>query len=226
MPTYCPTLTTIDVNATKRHVNAKQPTTLTPDLLANACLQAQLLSVPKGTWQVYAYDPDEHIILANKPLAITAASLICQLTGAVEVAIMAATIGLPLEQEVSNLFMQNKPALGMLLDAAGTTAIVATSNAIYNVISQQAAQAGLTAGNRICPGNNDCSLELQPDILELAIGRQIGLSLTDTKSLVPRKSVTAIIGLYPYHHSLSLPHQQEVTGDKCGHPGCQARKEK
>jgi hypothetical protein len=227
MPIYCPTLTTIDLNATKRHIDkVNQPGSFTADMLAAACEQAQLLSVPKGVWQLYAYDQDEHTILANKPLTLTADNLIRQLTGAVEIAIMAATIGLPLELEVSNLFMQNQAPLGMLLDAAGTTAITATSNAVYNVISQQAAHAGLTAGNRICPGFGGCPLDLQPEILKLSTGSSIDLSLTDTKMLVPRKSVTAIIGLYPYQHTLSFPHQQELTYDKNGQPGCHARKEK
>jgi len=226
MPIYCPTLATIDLNTTKRHIIVNQPGNFTTDMLTEACVHAQILSIPKGVWQIYAYDQDEHTILAAKPLALTTDSLLRQLTGAVEVAIMAATIGLPLEQQVSNHFMQDQPSLGIPLDAAGTTAITATSNAIYNVISQQAAQAGLTAGPRISPGSDDCPLDLQPEVLKLSTGNRIGLSLTDTKMLVPRKSITAIIGLYPYHHTLSLPHQQELTGDKCSHTGCHARKEK
>ncbi len=226
MPIYCPNITTADLSATNCYTVLCQQDDLSSDLLANACMQAHLLCVPKGIWHLYTYDQDEHAILANKPFLLTDPYLIHQLTGAVEVAILAATIGLPLEQEVSNLFIRKQPTSGMLLDAAGTMAIEATSNAVCAVISQQAAQTGLTAGSRISPGHGDCPIELQLDLLELSTGATLGLSLTDTKMLVPRKSVTAIIGLFPYHHALNLSHQQELLRDKCGQTDCQARKEK
>ncbi|MDF2570859.1 MAG: hypothetical protein K0R55_2463, partial [Sporomusa sp.] len=69
------------------------------------------------------------------------------------------------------------------------------------------------------------SVDVQPEILELASGASIDLSVTDTKMLVPRKSVTAVIGLYPYHQALGLPHEQAIACDKCGQPSCHARKE-
>lgn len=226
MPLYCPSLTITDLNATNCYTALCQQNDFSTDLLADACIQAHLLSVPKGIWHLYTYDQDEHTILANKPLLLTNPHLIHQLTGAVEVAILAATIGLPLEQEVSNLFIQKQSTLGMLLDAAGTMAIEATCNAVCAVISQQAAQTGRTTGSRISPGHGDCPVELQPNLLELSTGTTLDLSLTDTKMLVPRKSVTAIIGLYPYHHAINLSHQQELIRDKCGQTDCQARKEK
>lgn len=225
MPIYCPALTTININTTKRHINGRQAN-ISTEQLAEACAKALILSIPKGIWQLYTYDQDEHTILADKPLQLTNANLIRQMSGAAEVAVMAATIGLDLEQEVSNLFIKSRPEQGILLDAAGTTAIKATSNAVYNIISQQAAQAGLIAGRRISPGYDDCPINLQQEVLSLSEGADIGLNLTDTKQLVPRKSITAIIGLYPYHHMLTISQQQELTSEKCGHTGCQARKEK
>jgi hypothetical protein len=226
MPFYYPSLNTVDKHETKRNAGLTQQANISSELLDQACLQAQLLSIPKGVWHLHAYDQDEHTIIADKPVQIIAPGVICQLSGAVEVAILAVTIGLALEQEVSNLFIKNKADLGMLLDAAGTTAVNFTYNTIYNIISQQAAPAGLIAGSRISPGYDDCPLTLQPEILSLSEGADIGLNLTDTKQLVPRKSITAIIGLYPYHHMLTISQQQELTSEKCGHTGCQARKEK
>jgi hypothetical protein len=226
MPFYYPSLNTVDKHETKRNAGLTQQANISSELLDQACLQAQLLSIPKGVWHLHAYDQDEHTIIADKPVQIIAPGVICQLSGAVEVAILAVTIGLALEQEVSNLFIKNKADLGLLLDAAGTTAVDFTYNTIYNIISQQAAPAGLIAGSCIRPGHGDCPLDMQAEVLQLATGTSIGLSLTDTKRLVPRKSITAIIGLYPYHHNLSLPHQQELLYNNSGRTGCQARKEK
>lgn len=227
MPTYCPYLTSIDLEKTRHYAaGLKNTTAFNNQQLHEACLQAQLLSIPKGVWQSYAYDQDSHTILANEPVILTADTIIHQLTGAVEVAAVAITLGLPLEQEVSNLFSQQQTTLACLLDAAGTTALQAACAAVCKVISQQAAQAGLSAGRRISPGQGDWPLERQAKLLELAAGASIGLSVTDTQMLVPRKSVTALVGLYPYQQLLLLPSQQELLGDNCSSLSCQPRKEK
>ncbi|SDE77318.1 hypothetical protein [Sporomusa acidovorans] len=225
MPIYHPRITIVDPVETKRYAGLRQKAEFPSVLLTEACTQAQLLAMPKGIWQLYAYDQDLHTIIANDPLILTADSIIKHLAGAVEVAVMAVTIGLPLEQEVSNLFLQNKYTLGLLLDAAGTTAVETACDAVCHIIAEQASHAGLAAGSRFSPGYGDWSIHIQPEILKLAGGDDIGLSVTDTKMLVPRKSVTAIVGLYPYHHTINLPQQQEMASNICGQPGCQARKE-
>ncbi|SMC91507.1 hypothetical protein [Sporomusa malonica] len=225
MPIYHPRLITVDLDETKRYAGLGSKANFSAALLTEACTQAQLLATPKGVWQVYVYDQDSHTIMSPNPLSLTAESIIKHLSGAVEVAVMAVTIGQPLEQEVSNLFSRDQYTLGLLLDAAGTTAVEAVCDAVCSVISGQAARTGLTAGRRFSPGYGGWPVDIQPEILALASGATIDLSVTDTKMLVPRKSVTAVIGLYPYHQALSLPHQQELSCDKCGQPGCHARKE-
>lgn len=226
MPIYHPRLTTIDLDETKRYAGLSGKTDFSAPLLSEACTQAQLLATPRGVWQVYAYDQDAHTIMSpSSPLTLTASSIIKHLEGATEVAVMAATIGIILEQEVSNLFSKNQYTLGLLLDAAGTAAVEMTCNAVCYVIAGQAARAGLTAGRRFSPGYGGWPIDVQPEILDLAAGASIDLSVTDTKMLVPRKSVTAIIGLHPYHQVLNMHHEQVLSCDKCGQPGCHARKE-
>ncbi|HWR09647.1 methionine synthase [Sporomusa sp.] len=225
MPIYYPRLTTIDLDETKRYAGLGGKADFSATLLTEACTQAQLLATPKGVWQIYTYDQDSHTIMSPMPLNLTAEGIIRHLAGAAEVAVMAVTIGISLEQEVSNLFSKNQYTLGLLLDAAGTTAVEMTCDAVCYVISGQAARSGLTTGRRFSPGYGGWPVEVQPEILDLASGSAIDLSVTDTKMLVPRKSVTAIIGLYPYHQALGLNHEQVLSCDKCGQPDCQARKE-
>jgi hypothetical protein len=225
MPMYHPRLTTIDPAETKRYAGLTSKSDFSAALLAEACTQGQLLAMPKGVWQVYVYDQEEHTILSPEPLVLTADSVIKHLHGASQVAVMAVTIGLPLEQEVSNLFSQNQYTLALLLDAAGTTAVETACDAVCTIIGQHAGRSGLTAGRRFSPGYGGWAVEVQPEILKLATGASIELSVTDTKMLVPRKSVTAIVGLYPYHQTVNLSHQQELACDKCGQAGCHARKE-
>ena len=47
---------------------------------------------------------------------------------------------------------------------------------------------------RYSPGYGDWDLPVQREVLELVEAKSIGLSLTETFILQPRKSVTAVIG--------------------------------
>jgi hypothetical protein len=55
---------------------------------------------------------------------------------------------------------------------------------------------GLYFTDRFSPGYGDLPLSLQPALTSLLdTSRQIGLTLTDSLILLPRKSVTAVLGL-------------------------------
>lgn len=56
---------------------------------------------------------------------------------------------------------------------------------------------GLVRRWRFSPGYGDWPLDSQAEMLRLATASQIGLNLTSSLMLTPRKSVTAIIGLIP-----------------------------
>ena len=50
---------------------------------------------------------------------------------------------------------------------------------------------------RFSPGYGDLSLEVQPQFLKtLGADRQLGLTLTEIYLMIPRKSITAILGLF------------------------------
>ena len=49
---------------------------------------------------------------------------------------------------------------------------------------------------RFSPGYGDWPLEQQPELIRVTKCESIGITLSESKMLVPRKSVTAIIGLY------------------------------
>lgn len=109
---------------------------------------------------------------------------------------MSATIGEDIEDQVTRSFEEGKYSFSMLLDAAATTAIEEVADGmeknIFNVVKRQ----GLAMTWRFSPGYGDWPIEQQPEVLSLAHGEEIGVSLTEALMLTPRKSITAIIGLY------------------------------
>ena len=79
---------------------------------------------------------------------------------------------------------------------------------------------GLVRRWRFSPGYGDWPIQAQPEMLRLAKAHEIGISLTSSLMLTPRKSVTAIIGL--------IPKTQDVEPEKqsckyCPNPNCNFR---
>jgi hypothetical protein len=69
---------------------------------------------------------------------------------------------------------------------------------------------------RFSPGYGDLPLSIQPDILRLLDApRRIGLSATDTHILIPRKSVTAVIG----RAAAVLPAEGSLPAAPCAEAG-------
>ena len=110
---------------------------------------------------------------------------------------MAVTIGEGVELRSAELFKENNYTLGLLVDAAATTAVEQVANQVNDLIEKEAAKAGYTTTWRFSPGYGNWNLNVQKDLAAIIGTSHIGLEVTDTFLLFPRKSVTAIIGCIP-----------------------------
>lgn len=226
MPVYNATLTHIDIKETKRYAGLIKAADFPDKLLVQACTEAHILADPKGLWEMYAYDADTATILSNPPLSLKGEKIIKHLEHCSEVAVLGITIGEGLEKAVSDLFSQGEYTRGLLLDAAGTTAVEAAADQISALIARHAAKQGLDTTFRFSPGYGDWDIRVQPDILAILHAQRIGLTVTDTCMLVPRKSVTAVIGLTPHQKALALPSlERDNSCAACTQLNCQSRKE-
>lgn len=225
MPTYNPILTRVDLAETRRYAGlagSKFPN----QLLQQACNEAHLLAKPRAIWEIYNYDPIQAVIMSPIPLMIIGNQISKHLKHAVKLAILAVTIGQQLEETVSQHFAGGEYSAGLLLDAAGTTAVEMAADQISALIGQQAASKGLIPLARFSPGYGDWDITVQPKMLELAGAGEIGLTVTATCMLVPRKSITAVIGLVPGKDSSTLPgHCQPQSCSNCIQLNCTYRKE-
>ena len=79
---------------------------------------------------------------------------------------------------------------------------------------------------RFSPGYGDWPLEDQLDMIRLTEAYKIGLSLSTSLMLIPRKSITAIIGLYKETTSQAKEKTNHTTKGcaNCNKLDCPARK--
>ncbi|MDT8903348.1 methionine synthase [Anaeroselena agilis] len=197
MQSYNPPLTRVDKEETRRYAGLSGVAAFPEQLLETACGDALLLARPRSVWNIYPYASATGIIAAPTPLHLSGDKIRRHLDGAKEAAVLAVTIGPALEEEVSRLFAAGEYTAGLLLDAAGTAAVEQAADAANHYIADQAARRGLKARNRFSPGYGDWAITDQPAVAALADGNHVALAVTPSCMLVPRKSVTALIGLAP-----------------------------
>lgn len=224
MASYNPPLTALDQKEVRRYAGLRPAADFPESLLETACAEGLLFARPRAFWRTYPYTAVTRTIEGRPPLKLGGESIGGHLASAAEVAVLAVTIGGDLEKAVSDYFAAGDYTLGLLLDAAGTAAVEAAADAANALIASQAARRGFTALRRFSPGYGDWPLTDQAAMVALAGGGP-ALTVTATSMLVPRKSVTAVIGLAPADLQPALPACGHEACAACPQPNCLARKE-
>lgn len=127
---------------------------------------------------------------------LESASLAEHLRGSSSAFILAATLGTGVDRLIRRLSVD---------DTSGALIVHAAAAATVEALCDEAEEAmraeipsGLTLLPRFSPGYGDLPLEYQPELIRLTDAyKKIGLSCSDSYTLTPIKSVTAIVGIAP-----------------------------
>ena len=196
MPIYNAPLLAIDAQEARRYAGLQKAADFAEEKILAACEDARLLAVPKGIWQLYDYDCETQIIKANPSCQIQGKKIGRHLAGCEKIIALSATIGEDIEETITQRFAKGEYSSAVLMDAAATAAVEQVADGMEKAIAPKMAAQGFLLKWRFSPGYGDWPLEQQPDMVRLAQAEKIGVSLTSSMMLMPRKSITAIIGLY------------------------------
>lgn len=228
MPIYNAPLLHIDPKETRRYAGLMKAADFPEEKIEDACQDARLLARPQGIWQVYDYDCQKQEIQAEPPCLIQGEKIGRHLAGCEKVILLAATVGEDIEAAVTGRFAKDEYTASVLLDAAATAAVEQIADGMEKAIKPKAAAKGYGMRWRFSPGYGDWPIEQQPELLRLSHAGEIGLSLSSSMMLIPRKSITAIIGLYKEKKNMppdgSMPHANGCAA--CSKTDCPARKSK
>jgi hypothetical protein len=130
---------------------------------------------------------------ADSPIPLYGRQLSRLLEGSNRLAFFVLTAGHAVEQQVEKYFSEGSYARGMLLDAAATEMIEKAADVLEDTIKQ--AVGGLPLTTRFSPGYGEWDLSVQPSILKNLNSDEIGVSLNNSFFLIPRKTITAVMGI-------------------------------
>jgi len=190
---FNPILNNIDRAETKRYAGMGRSIHFPEAIVSEACAIVMLEKHVKTVWVVYEYDCTLGCI--GHDYKIVSTGLLKHLSGSKQVVLMSATVGEDVEIASKKYFEQGEYALGLLIDAAATAAVEQAANALCNMLAGQFENKGITLTSRFSPGYGDWALEEQEQVAPLAHVEAIGVHLTNSKMLIPRKSITAVVGL-------------------------------
>lgn len=161
------------------------------DQMIDECMAQTLDTVrPRWIWRVLELDR-----VAELPaIAFAGADVRKLLHDCEKVIFFAATLGTEFEALVRRAQARNLTQ-ALVLDACGSAAIEAVCEEAVNELQKNYPEF-VYLTDRFSPGYGDLKLDFQQELLNLIdAGRAIGLTATDSQILVPRKSVTALIGV-------------------------------
>ncbi len=165
------------------------------DLIADLIAEASVLARPNYTYKKFPIELTENQVnLLNTNYQLVGSDIVQHLKDSCCCVIMATTIGNMIEQRI-NYYNKFDLTKALILDACATTAVESYTDQVQELIRLEALALGYGITFRYSPGYGDLPISTQQFIARLLeTEKKIGLTVTADNVLLPRKSVTAIIG--------------------------------
>lgn len=195
MPVYKGNLKHIDANNVLTLAGQRAVDDATPQLAEEVCQTVVRLAQPVSVFYQFFYDKDTHTFLCNDPFVIEGETVRNYLENTEVAIIMAVTLGKEVEDACDELFMQKNFTKGILMDSAISIATEQMVGQLCGYIDTLGAPEGYKILWRITPGHSDTPQKQEVTLVQALQAAQIGISVTPTNMLVPRKAVTAIVGM-------------------------------
>jgi len=166
------------------------------ELLRRLVPQMNALCAPKIiVGELAVIDRSANALCLSGSVIVESKSLTKIMNGAKRVSLFAGTIGPAIEEKSTQAAASDKNYReAMLWDAFGSEAAETLARHISNIVRQRARASGFRTTMRFSPGYGDLSLEFNRTILDLLDAQAIGITATDAFTLIPRKSITGLIG--------------------------------
>ena len=169
----------------------------TTEKLLNDCID-EVARVSKESFLYEIFDIERTVkglCLKGTTLTLGGEDIGKHLANSEKCALMAVTLGLEVDKRIS-FYSKTDIAKALVFDACATAAVESLCDAVQEKIETAAKSMGFETTTRFSPGYGDFSIGIQKELAKvLKTYEGIGLSVNESSIMIPRKSVTAFIGL-------------------------------
>ena len=134
-----------------------------------------------------------------------------------------ATVGRRIDREIESLMDAGALAHGYVADALGSGAVESLADRFHNEMARKVAQQEQKVGLRFSPGYCDWPLTDQHKLFSILDHEAIGVELGDTALMTPRKSITAVFGVFAHENDSPINSSYNPCR-RCGKKDCIARR--
>ena len=120
-----------------------------------------------------------------------------RLSSASELAAIACTIGSRLEIKATDYFAHDEPLRGVLLDGIGSAAVDILAQEACRMIGVEAGSRGNESSSPLSPGMPGLPISEQRALCRIARAEKIGVHLSESAMMMPRKSISMVVGIGP-----------------------------
>lgn len=172
------------------------------DSLIYECIEdIKSFSKPKYIYQIFEIDREktskhrDRVFLKDTDFVLIGNDINEMLSECDKCILMAVTLGVVVDNKIRVQQIRDLTK-SIILDSCASSAIESVCNEINERIEKEYNAIGLFLTDRFSPGYGDMPISQQPDFLRvLDAQRKIGLNVSSSGIMIPRKSVTAIIGI-------------------------------
>lgn len=138
----------------------------------------------------------EGVALEGTSFVLPGSNIANHLSGAIEVVLLAATLGFDSERLLKQLACVSATD-ALMADACASSMVENAAETLTQEIRAEAEQRNMKCGKRFSPGYGDFPLAVQREFIS-AIGadKTLGIQVTEGDLMVPAKSITAVIPLF------------------------------
>ena len=170
------------------------PDPATARLLEEACIAVELEAQPRWTWRALPLDQASGPIILPIGLFLPGRDIAAHLAGCDGCILLGLTLGTGVDTLLRARSTAD-PAGGLMADAAASAMAEQYADLAESLLRAETQAVGRYLTQRFSPGYGDLPLALQNAIVGLMDGpRAIGLTVSGSHIMMPRKSITAIIG--------------------------------
>lgn len=166
------------------------------NLLIDECInEAKEISNWKYTYKIFGIEKsEEQVRLLESNLVLEGEDILEHLKESSMCAVMAVTLGSNMDTKIK-YYEKVSITRALILDACASVCVEWVCDEAQKEIRKEAQSKTLDITYRYSPGYGDFSIDIQPKIINaLDAQKNIGLTVTEDNILIPRKSVSAVIG--------------------------------